>query len=197
MKTMLRKAAVPILLAAGVGASVSANAGTLSYQGVTFTTSWTDNVLTLEIDAAHPTGDWASATTLGALQLKDIGRFDSVSLAAAPGDAINWTLSSDELNANGCTGGAHPGIGACFSGTHVALTDDMVFKFNFTGSGTDFTSPQLKVNFFDGAGGDKVGSLLSMNIPAAPVPEPGSWAMLAGGLSVLGALARRRKRPSK
>lgn len=197
MKTMLRKAAVPILLAAGVGASVSANAGTLSYQGVTFTTSWTDNVLTLEIDAAHPTGDWASATTLGALQLKDVGRFDSVSLAAAPGDAINWTLSSDELNANGCTGGAHPGIGACFSGTHVALTDDMVFKFNFTGSGTDFTSPQLKVNFFDGAGGDKVGSLLSMNIPAAPVPEPGSWAMLAGGLSVLGALARRRKRPSK
>jgi hypothetical protein len=32
-----------------------------------------------------------------------------------------------------------------------------------------------------------------MNIPAAPVPEPQSWAMLFGGLSVLGALARRRK----
>ncbi len=197
MKMTLRKAAVSALLAAGLAASASASAGTLSYQGVTFTTSWTGNTLTLAIDAAHPSGDWATATTLGALQLKDVGSFDSVSLSAAPGAAVNWTLSPDELNANGCTGGAHPGMGACFSGTHVALTDNMVFKFDFTGSGTNFTSPDLKVNFFNGAGGDKVGSLLSMNIPAAPVPEPGTWAMLAGGLSVLGALARRRKKSAK
>ena len=194
MKMTLRTAAVAGLLAAGLAASASASAGTLDYQGVTFTTSWTGNILTLQIDAAHPTGDWSTATALGALQLKDVGRFDSVSLSSAPGAAADWTLSPNELNANGCTGGAHAGMGACFSGTHVALADNMVFKFAFTGSGTDFTSPELKVNFFNGAGGDKVGSLLSMNIPAAPVPEPGTWAMLAGGLSVLGVMARRRKR---
>jgi hypothetical protein len=52
-------------------------------------------------------------------------------------------------------------------------------------------SPDLKVNFFAGDGTQKVGSLLSQNIPA--VPEPQAWAMLFGGLSVVGALARRRK----
>jgi hypothetical protein len=195
VKTTLRNAAVSMLLAAGFAASASA--GTLTYQGVTFTSSWTGNVLTLEIDAAHPTGDWAGATTLGALQLKDVGSFDSVSLMAAPGSAIDWTLSSDELNANGCNGGTHLGMGACFSGAHVALADDMVFQFTFAGGATDFSSPHLKVNFFNGDGGDKVGSLLSMNIPAAPVPEPQSWAMLFGGLSVIGAMARRRRRTAR
>jgi hypothetical protein len=189
MKTTLRNAALAVVLATGFAASASA--GTLTFQGVTFTSSWSGNVLTLEIDAAHPTGDWATATTLGALEIKDIGTFDGVSLTSAPGAAVNWTLSSDELNANGCSGGAHVGKSLCYSGAHVALADDMVFKFTFTGGATNFTSPVLKVNFFNGDGTEKVGSLLSQNIPA--VPEPQSWAMLFGGLSLVGALARRRQ----
>jgi hypothetical protein len=187
---ILRHSAVAALLAAGLAATASA--GTLTYQGVTFTSSWSGNVLTLEIDAAHPSGDWATATTLGALQLKDIGSFDNVILTSAPGGATSWTLSSNELNANGCGGGAHTGASLCYSGAHVSLADDMIFQFTFTGGSTDFTSPHLKLEFFNGAGGDKVGSLLSQNIPA--VPEPQTWALLFGGLSVLGAIARRRKR---
>lgn len=142
----------------------SAQAGTLEYQGVTFTSSWTDNVLTLEIDAANRTGDWAKATTIGALQLKDIGSFDSVTLSSAPGGAANWTLSSNELNANGCGGGA-----------------------------PDFSSPHLKLTMFDGDGGRKVGSVLSENIPLQPVPEPQSHAMMLGGLALMGVVAKRRK----
>jgi hypothetical protein len=188
MKT-LRNAALAAVLAAGFAAPASA--GTLTFQGVTFTSSWSGNVLTLEIDAAHPTGDWAGATTLGALQIKDIGSFDSVSLTSAPGAAVGWTLSSSELNASGCSGGAHVGRSLCYSGTHVALADNMVFQFTFNGGSTNFSSPDLKVNFFAGDGTQKVGSLLSQNIPA--VPEPQAWAMLFGGLSVVGALARRRK----
>jgi hypothetical protein len=179
------------LLAAG--AVASAQAGTLEYQGVSFTSTWQDNVLTLEIDAAHRTGDWANATTIGALQLKGIGSFDSVTLSAAPGGAANWTLSSNELNANGCGGGAHAGTGLCFSGDHIALTDDMIFKFTFNGGATDFASPHVKVNFFDGDGGKKVGSLLSENIPIAAVPEPQTYAMMLGGLALLGVMAKRRK----
>ena len=190
MDKTLRNAAVSVLLAAGLAASASA--GTLTFQGVTFTTSWSGNVLTLEIDAANPTGDWASATSIGALQLKDIGSFDTVSLSSAPGDAVNWTLSSNELNANGCGGGAHVGTSLCYSGARVALTDDMLFRFTFTGGATNFESPHLKVNFF-GEGDRKVGSLLSMHIPAAPVPEPQAYAMLFGGLAALGVAARRRK----
>jgi hypothetical protein len=187
----LRKTLIAGLIAAG--AVTSASAGTLTYQGVTFTSSWSGNVLSLEIDAAHPTGDWLTATTLGALQIKDIGTFDSVSLTSAPAGAMSWTLSSDELTATGCNGGSHVGMSLCYSGTHVALTDDMLYQFTFTGTNTDFTSPHLKVQMFNGAGGDKVGSLLSMNIPVAAVPEPETYAMMFGGLAALAALARRRK----
>lgn len=188
MKT-LRIAAATALLAAGVAASASA--GTLTYQGVTFTSSWSGNVLTLEIDAANRNGDWAAATTIGALQLKDIGSFGSVSLTSAPGAATGWTLSSNELNANGCTGGSHPGASLCYSGAHVALADDMVFQFTFAGGAPSLDAPHLKVNFFAGDDTQKVGSLLSQTI--APVPEPQAYAMMFGGLAMLAAAARRRR----
>jgi hypothetical protein len=193
MKQFVRNTLLSVLL--GAGALASAQAGTLEYQGVTFTSSWSGNILTLEIDASHPTGDWSNATALGALQLKDVGSFGSVSLISAPGGAMNWTLSSNELNANGCAGGGHAGMGLCYSGAHVALSDDMVFQFAFNGGSPNPVSPHLKVNFFGSDGDRKVGSLLSENIPAgvAPVPEPQSYAMLAGGLAVMGVLARRRK----
>ena len=65
----------------------------------------------------------------------------------------------------------------------------MVFQFTFNGA-TNLESPHLKVNFF-GDGERKVGSLLSQAI--APVPEPQTYAMLGGGLALLGFMARRRK----
>lgn len=188
MKTFLKLAATALLTA---GFTATASAGTLTYQGVTFTSSYVGNVLTLEIDAANPLGDWATASTIGALQIKDIGTFDSVSLAEAPGAALGWALSPDELNANGCDGGSHPNQSACYYGAHVGLTNDMIFQFTFTGANTNLTSPDVKVNFFVGDDTTKVGSLLSMNLPA--VPEPQTYAMLFGGLTVLGALARRRR----
>lgn len=197
MKQIARNTLLCVLL--GAGALASAQAGTLAYQGVTFTSSWSGDVLTLEIDAAHPTGDWSGATSLGALQLKDVGSFDKVSLISAPGGAMHWTLSSNELNANGCAGGGHAALGLCYSGAHVALSDDMVFQFAFSGGNPAPVSPHLKVNFFGPAGDRKVGSLLSENIPAgvAPVPEPQSYAMLAGGLAVMGVVGRRRKARGK
>src|SRR5437763_4453960 len=170
MKQTIRNAVLCALL--GAGAFASAQAGTLEYQGVAFTSSWSGNVLTLEIDAAHPTGDWANATTLGALQLKDVGSFAGVSLTSAPGGAMNWTLSNNELNANGCAGGGHAGMGLCYSGDHIALSDDMIFQFTFTGGNPDLVSPHLKVNMFGSDGGRKVGSLLSENLPAGVAPVP-------------------------
>lgn len=177
----------------GAGPLASAQAGTLEYQGVDFTSSWSGNVLTLEIDAANPTGSWAGATSLGALQFKDLGSFDSVALTAAPQGATNWTLSSNELNANGCTGGGHAGKALCTSGTHVGLTDDMVFQFTFSGGTPDPVAPQLKVSMF-GANDRKIGGLMGEQVPVAAVPEPQTYAMMLGGLGLLGFMARRRKR---
>ena len=191
MTSRIRTTLLSALL--GAGAIASAQAGTVEFQGVDFTSSWSGNVLTLEIDAANPTGSWAGATSLGALQLKDLGSFDSVSLTAAPGGAANWTLSSNELNANGCSGGGQAGASLCYSGAHVALTNDMVFQFTFSGGNVDPTSPQLKVNMFGADGDKKVGSLMGEHLVVSAVPEPQTYAMMLGGLGLLGFMARRKR----
>jgi hypothetical protein len=192
-----QRALLPLLLASACGA---AQAGVLTFQGVTFTSTVSGKTLTLEIDAAHPAGDWAQATTIGALELKNIGRFDGVQLLQAPGAASSWTLSNNELTAKGCAGGRLADTTACYSGTHVALADDMIFRFAFDGNALDLDEPSLKVNFFIGDGKRKVGSILSQEIPAGEVQppptlisEPRSAAMLLGGLLVMGLVNRRRK----
>ena len=191
MTSRIRTTLLAALL--GAGTLASAQAGTIEYQGVDFTSSWSGNVLTLEVDAANPTGSWAGASSLGALQLKDLGSFDSVSLTAAPGGATNWTLSSKELNANGCTGGSHAGSSLCYSGAHLALTDDMVFQFAFSGGNVDPTSPQLKLTMFGADGNKKVGSLMGEHLVVSAVPEPQTYALMLGGLGLLGVMARRKR----
>lgn len=193
MNQLLRRALLPALLAL---TCAGAQAGVLTYQGVTFTTTFAGNVLTLEIDAAHPNGDWLDARTMGAVGIKDIGTFSSVQLMQAPGAAAGWMFSTDELNANGCESGGQATRTVCYEGAHVNLQDDMVFKFAFTGGVQDFASPHLKVNFFD-ADGKKAGTLLSMNVPPGdtpptPVSEPGTAGMMMGGLALAGLMARRR-----
>ncbi|WP_167758656.1 PEP-CTERM sorting domain-containing protein [Zemynaea arenosa] len=187
MKKLNSMAAALMVAGLGIGGAQASE----TFQGVTFTTSYVGNVLTVEIDAAARNGDWALATTIGALQVKDVGTFDSVSMTG-PGAASSWAISPLELDANGCMGGSHVGMNACASGTHVALTDDMIFTYTFTGTGLDLTDPHLKVNFFVGDNDQKVGSLLSENIAA--VPEPGEYAMLLGGLAVIGLALKRRAR---
>lgn len=169
MKTTFRKLAVALAATAGLSC---AHAGVLTWQDVVFTTSWSNNLLTLEIDAAERSGDWTKAATLGALSIKDIGRFDSVSLKAAPKGLEQWTMNANELNGNGCVGGSHAGAALCLTGTPIKLTDNMVFTFAFTGAPV-FDEPHLKVQFFD-ARGKKAGDLLSKQIERVVIPAPGT-----------------------
>ena len=200
-KMIFQKAAGSLLLAAGmIAAPLSASAGTLTYQGVTFTFTDVANVLTLEIDAAGRTGDWATATNIGMLQVKDIGTFTTASLSGEAGPpnttaASLWTFAPNELSANGCDGGSTGVQRACFyagsTANRIALADNMIFHFTFNGGTQNFSDPQLKLAFYVGDSVDKQGSLLSMNIPA--VPEPESYGMFLMGLGILAFLARPRK----
>jgi hypothetical protein len=76
-------------------------------QGVTVNSSWSGNVLTLQIDAAKPTGDWSKGNGLAALEIDGIGNYNSVSVTSAPGGTGSWRTSSSELNGQGCDGGSN------------------------------------------------------------------------------------------
>jgi hypothetical protein len=166
---MNKKLQTVMLASLACAAMVPAHAGLLTYQGVTFNSAWTGNVLTLEIDAAGHKDAWAGATGLAALELDGIGSYTRVSVAGAPGGASGWTTSGSELNANGCSGGTHgqPGHRLCFFGQQIALADDMVFSFSFNGNAVRPVAPRLKVQFVDSKG-KKVGDLLSQALPASP-----------------------------
>jgi hypothetical protein len=156
-------------LAALLGAmTMTAHAGVLTLDGVTFTSSWSGNVLSLEIDAARRSGGWSGATGLAALAIKGVGNYSSVSVSGGPGGTGAWKLSTSELKASGCSGTSNgaAGIRMCFYGQQIALADDMVFKFTFNGASVATNEPHVKVEFVD-ARGNKVGSLLSQVLPAS------------------------------
>jgi hypothetical protein len=162
-------------LAALLGATtMTAHAGVLTLDGVTFASSWSGNVLTLEIDAAKRSGGWSGATGLAALAIKEVGTYSAVSVSSAPGGTTAWKLSTSELKASGCSGTSNGAAGSrmCFYGQQIALADDMVFKFTFDGASVTPTDPHVKVEFVD-AQGRKVGSLLSQTLPPTPVKTAG------------------------
>jgi len=161
-------------LAALLGATtLTAHAGVLTLDGVTFTSNWSGNVLTLEIDAAKRSGGWSAATGLAALAIKGVGTYSSVSVSGGPGGTGAWKLSTSELKASGCSGTSNGAAGSrmCFYGQQIALADDMVFKFTFNGASVATNEPHVKVEFVD-AKGNKVGSLLSQVLPASTATTP-------------------------
>ena len=182
MKLSIQHIAAAAALALSSAATMGA---TLTFQGATFTSSFSGNDLTIEIDAApvHLTGDWATAVSINGIEVKNVGSYTGATLSGPGG---GWTYHPNELNASNCSGGNDP-AGACFSSAPVALTDNMLFTFHYTGGPFDFSAPTLKVHFLD-ADGHKQGSLLSL-----PIPEPGTYALMLGGLGLIGFMARRRR----
>lgn len=171
-------------------AASNVSAGVITQDGVVFTSTYTGNVLTLQIDAAGRTGGWASASAINALSIKTIGTFSGVTMSA-PGSA--WSLSSSELNAGGCSAvkgksGTSAMTRLCYTGTGIALADNMRFTFTFAGA-PDLSAPHLKVRFVD-AQGRKTGSLLSLDFPvqlaSAPVGNQGGSAGSTGSGSSTG-----------
>lgn len=148
-------------------------ASVITQDGVVFTSTYTGNVLTLEIDAARRSGGWAAATAIDSLAIKTIGGFSGVTMTSSNGG--NWSLSNTELKASGCGAASTAAAGTsfsrlCYAGTPVALADNMVFTFSFDGS-PNLSAPHLKVHFVN-ARGSKTGSLLSMDFPYQAASSP-------------------------
>lgn len=187
------KTLTALAIASGALASAPASAAdySLLFQGVTFEFSVIDsdtfNLKMLGTDAAS--GDWAGVTKLNAFMLKDVGSSFTGATVTGPG---GFTYNNKELNASGCAGGGggHP-QNLCFSGL-VNVAPSLSWTIDVTGGTLAIADagPHLKVRFGDGSS-DKVGSLLSKNIPA--VPEPSSYALALAGLGVLGVIVRRRR----
>ncbi len=69
------------------------------------------------------------------------------------------------------------------------------FKWNFSNSKTQgLESPEVKSFGSGGLGGALAAASVEAPLPAAPIPEPGTWAMMLGGLAVLGGVAHWRRR---
>jgi hypothetical protein len=173
MRSLLRHVLSSLLIVAASNAS----AGVISQDGVVFTSTYVGNVLTLEIDAANRSGGWAGASAIDALSLKTIGGFSGVNMRSSAG--ASWALSQSELNAGGCAApkgkaSASQLTRLCYTGAGIALADNMLFTFSFTGAPA-LSAPHLKVHFVD-AKGNKVGSLLSLDFPwqAASTPAGGT-----------------------
>ena len=184
----LRKLATLTAAAAAIAFGTPAIANSLTYQGVTFNTQAVDaDTMSFSIlNATSATGDWAGVDFLNAFAFKDIGN-----VTGATATPNNVSFSTLELNTSGCGGGDSGG--ACFTAnpSPIALTDNMSWTIDFTGTGLTFAAPHLKVLFSGGDVGDGHGSLLSKTVPA--IPEPETYAMMLVGFSLLGFVARRRK----
>lgn len=189
----VNKALAAVAIAAGALASAPASAAadySLLFQGVTFEVDVIDSdsltLTMLNTDAA--TDDWAGITNLNAFQLKNIGSFASAT-ATGPGGFVNV---DKELNGAGCAGGSGGELRLCFAGFATAAPS-LSWTIDVTGGSLAIGSagPHLKVRFGSDTE-DKVGSLLSQDIP--PVPEPESYALAVAGLGVMALVARRRRK---
>jgi len=169
-------------------ASLAAQASfVLTSQGVVFTFNQLDSdSFTLRIvGAPDATGNWANDTHLGFFAFKDLGPLTGITGATVtniqPTSTSVWSYSANELNANGCAGGASGGI--CLAANpNIALTSDMLFQVDLAGTTLaidQIVGPHLKLGFthWVDAKGDPTknnyvpghydigGDLLSQNMP--------------------------------
>ena len=157
MYSTVRRMALPLLLAAG---ATNASAGVIHENGVTFTSSYTGNVLTVEVDAKDRKDGWENAFYLDGFSIKTPGDFTTVTMTTSAKEG-SWTMqAASELSGQGCNAnGAGKADSVCFTGAQVRLSDDLVFKFTFDGT-VELQTPHLKVMMLNEQGG-KSDTLLS------------------------------------
>jgi hypothetical protein len=174
-------------------ASSGAWANSLTFQGVTFsTTNLGGGELQLTIsNALNASGNWSGINYLESFAVGNVGSFTGASLAGFTYDAGGLSNGSG----NGCNG--HGAGFACFTAgaSPLALSNNMVLDIAFSGGATNFSLPTLKVDFWtDSSQTQSTGNLLSQSIPVSATPIPDALPLFATGLGLIGMLGWWRKR---
>ena len=145
-----------------------------------------------------------SGSFIDQVALKVSSSLSAYSLFAAPTAVADWTLVPGGLNANGCSGSGSGFLCAdstilLNSGKGAAVTSgngpgvDLAWTFDLTmNNGALFTGidqPSIKARYV-GPGADS--HLVAANVTL--IPEPELSALLLSGVTLLGFVARRRRR---
>lgn len=215
MKNLLRSALLVLTL--GVLAQVSeaallytcppADASCSGNEYAVFVVSHVGDIYTLQVDIkvtnSYTGNHWADNVV--SVAIKGLPTFSNPVLVSPAG---TWTLSSNELNANGCNGGASGGLcaeantfadGANVTGPGTILS--WIFQFESTAASIDtvhlkylYASGGTAANYNKAARTD----LGSYDIPVQdgpqgddPVPEPSTYAMIGIAAVALGLWKRK------
>ncbi len=216
--TALSLAATAAVLALALASPQAARADSLTYQGVVYTMSYFqtgvqvgtyDYTIQLTVDASGlntaPSAYLASVAPgiTGAVGPNGLATTPA-DLIAAPGGVGGWTTTVGGLNANGCSGTGNFFCSSANSdgtfnlNTSSSASSPFLFQWVIYDSSlpTGVDGIALKSEFVNAAG-SKVGGLLSQDLtltPLTPVPEPGTWVLMASGLLALVGFAFHRKR---
>jgi hypothetical protein len=168
---------------------------TLEYDPLPIATTLTTETfrITLTIDTSGYNG---GGTKLNAVAVKVSSHLLGMSLFDAPGGAGSWTTWMGGLNAAGCSG-TGSGFDCAYAGNTGVTVPDGTYAWVFdleVPTGGLFLDPfeaSIKARYIDDDN-VKVGDLVSEGITLQVIPEPGSFALLGGGLLALAISNRRR-----
>lgn len=154
-----------------------------------------------QVDLNVDTGGYSGGgVALQAVSVKFDWADEVLGLVAAPEGVASWDFSHNELNANGCDGGANDMKGcaewsAAGLGLGVPAVDLYVWSFEVlakAGHTLDLgiDTGHVKARYVDDQG-NKVGDLVSLD-GLITVPAPAVFSLLLLGLPLIWGVARRR-----
>lgn len=211
MKTSFRSMRF-LAAAALMAVAATASAGVVTDKGISYTATMTGNVLNLEIDAKDRTADLKNAAWLDSLKFSGITGLTGAKVISGPvspgpifGSDLGWSGTFTDPNKRKA-GDEYvtftPNTFLGFGGD-VSLVDNMTFKFEFLGTGLNFSNLLLTADYDFLKSANKhtsIGLDLTPPVvvipelpPVAAVPEPATFAMMGLGRGMVGFMSRRRK----